>query len=194
MRWTNNHAPASTISRISSVAVFPLSPLGSKIVPDHVPHYRMPRASPALNRSRRTPKVPATVAAMPGLPLSTVHSCTPPAGQRKLFSRACPRRPKRAQPHSLAGASGSGRGCAPVGLFLPLWAGPGSTRVCRCSGFNIRDVFPAGCVAGRAEGAARAPGHGLRCGAELDRSRPQPVVDGVERFDQLVVPWLLRIE
>ena len=67
-------------------------------------------------------------------------------------------------------------------------------RVCRCSGFNLRDVFPTGCVAGRAEGAARSPGRGLRRGAELDRSRPQPVVDGVERFDQLVVPWILRIE
>ena len=46
----------------------------------------------------------------------------------------------------------------------------------------------------RAEGAARSPGRGLRRGAELDRSRPQPVVDGVERFDQLVVPWILRID
>ena len=64
----------------------------------------------------------------PGLATSDralVHAL---AGQRKLFSRACPRRPKRAQPHSLAGASGSGRGCAPVGLFPRLWAGPGSTR------------------------------------------------------------------
>ena len=68
------------------------------------------------------------------------------------------------------------------------------TRVCRGSGFNLRDVFPTGCVAGRAERAARAPGRGLRRGAELDRSRLQPVVDGVERFDQLVVPWILRIE
>ena len=62
------------------------------------------------------------------------------------------------------------------------------------SGFNLRDVFPAGCVAGRAERAARPPARGLRRWAELDRSRPQPVVDGVERFDQLVVPWILRIE
>ena len=67
-------------------------------------------------------------------------------------------------------------------------------RVCRGSGFNLRDVFPTGCVAGRAEGAARSPGRGLRRGAELDRSRPQPVVDGVECLDQLVVPWILRIE
>ena len=67
-------------------------------------------------------------------------------------------------------------------------------RVCRGSGFNLRDVFPTGCVEGRAEGAARPPGRGLRRGAELDRSRPQPVVDGVERFDQLVVPWIMRIE
>ena len=67
-------------------------------------------------------------------------------------------------------------------------------RVCRCSGFNLRDVFPTGCVAGRAEGAARSPGRGLHRGAELDRSRPQPVVDGVECLDQLVVPWILRIE
>ena len=156
----------------------------------------MPRTSLALNRSRRTPKVPATVAAIPGLPLPTVHSCTPPAGQRKLFSRACPRRPKRAQPHSLAGASGSGRGCAPVGLFPRSWAGLPriDARVYRCSGFDLWDVFPTGCVAGRAEGAARSPGRGLRRWAELDRSRPQPVVDGVECFDQLVVPWLLRIE
>ena len=68
------------------------------------------------------------------------------------------------------------------------------TRVSRGSGFNLRDVFPTGCVAGRAEGAARSPGRGLRRGAELDSSRAQPVVDGVERFDQLVVPWILRIE
>ena len=67
-------------------------------------------------------------------------------------------------------------------------------RACRGSGFNLRDVFPTGCVEGRAEGAARPPGRGLRRGAELDRSRPQPVVDGVERFDQLVVPWIMRIE
>ena len=67
-------------------------------------------------------------------------------------------------------------------------------RVCRGSGFNLRDVFPTGCVEGRAEGAARSPGRGLRRWAELDRPRPQPVVDGVERFDQLVVPWILRID
>ena len=67
-------------------------------------------------------------------------------------------------------------------------------RVCRCSGLDLRDVFPTGCVVRRAERAARAPGRGLRRWAELDRSRPQPVVDGVECFDQLVVPWLLRIE
>ena len=67
-------------------------------------------------------------------------------------------------------------------------------RVCRASGFNLRDVFPTGCVEGRAERAARSPGRGLRRGAELDRSRPQPVVDGVECLDQLVVPWILRIE
>ena len=67
-------------------------------------------------------------------------------------------------------------------------------RVYRGSGFNLRDVFPTGCVEGRAEGAARSPGRGLRRGAELDRSRPQPVYDGVECLDQLVVPWILRIE
>ena len=67
-------------------------------------------------------------------------------------------------------------------------------RVYRGSGFNLRDVFPTGCVEGRTERAARSPGRGLRRGAELDRSRPQPVVDGVERFDQLVVPWIMRIE
>ena len=67
-------------------------------------------------------------------------------------------------------------------------------RVYRGSGFNLRDVFPTGCVAGRAEGAARSPGRGLRRGAEFDRSRPQPVVDGVECLDELVVPWILRIE
>ena len=67
-------------------------------------------------------------------------------------------------------------------------------RVCRGSGLNLRDVFPTGCVAGRAEGAARSPDRGLRRGAELDRPRPQPVVDGVECLDQLVVPWILRIE
>ena len=67
-------------------------------------------------------------------------------------------------------------------------------RVCRGSGFNLRDVVPTGCVAGRAERGGRPPGRGLRRGAELDRSRPQPVVDGVERFDQLVVPWIMRIE
>ena len=67
-------------------------------------------------------------------------------------------------------------------------------RVCRGSGFNLRDVFPTGCVEGRAEGAARSPGRGLHRGAELDRPRPQPIVDGIERFDQLVVPWILRIE
>ena len=39
-------------------------------------------------------------------------------------------------------------------------------RVCRCSRFNLRDVFPTGSVAGRAERAARAPGRGLRRGAE----------------------------
>ena len=72
-----------------------------------------------------------------------------------------------------------------------LWT---AARICRGSGFNLRDVFPTGCVEGRAERAARPPGRGLRRGAELDRSRPQPVVDGVERFDQLVVPWILRIE
>ena len=46
-------------------------------------------------------------------------------------------------------------------------------RVYRGSGFNLRDVFPTGCVEGRAEGAARPPGCGLRRGAELDRPRPQ---------------------
>ena len=66
--------------------------------------------------------------------------------------------------------------------------------VCRRSGLDLRDVFPTGCVEGRAEGAARSPGRSLRRWAELDRSRPQPVVDGVERFDQLVIPWILRIE
>ena len=60
-------------------------------------------------------------------------------------------------------------------------------QVFRGSGLDLRDVFPTGCVEGRAERAARSPGRGLRGGAELDRSRPQPVVDGVERFDQLVV-------
>ena len=59
------------------------------------------------------PMVPATAAAIPGLPLPAVDSCRPPAGQRKLFSRARPP-PERTQPHSLAGAPGSGGGCAPV--------------------------------------------------------------------------------
>ena len=67
-------------------------------------------------------------------------------------------------------------------------------RVCRGSGFNLWDVFPTGCVEGRAERAARPPGRGLRRRAELDHSRPQPVVDGVECFDQLVIPWLAPIE
>ena len=38
--------------------------------------------------------VPAIVAAIPGLPLPVADLGTPPAGQRKLFSRARPRRPK----------------------------------------------------------------------------------------------------
>ena len=80
-------------------------------------------------------------------------------------------------------------------VIFCMWAAARiDARICRGSGLDLRDVFPTGCVAGRAEGAARPPGRGLRRGAELDRSRPQPVVDGVECLDQLVVPWILRIE
>ena len=86
------------------------------------------------------------------------------------------------------------RQCARSVTFCLWTAARIDARVCRGSGFNLRDVFPTGCVVGRAERAARSPGRGLRRGAELDRSRPQPVVDGVECFDQLVVPWILRIE
>ena len=87
------------------------------------------------------------------------------------------------------------RGLRACCVVSSLWVGARiDARVCRCSGLELRDVFPTGCVAGRAEGAARPPGRGLRRGAELDRSRPQPVVDGVECLDQLVVPWILRIE
>ena len=87
------------------------------------------------------------------------------------------------------------RGLRARSVTFCLWtAARIDARVCRGSGFNLRDVFPTGCVEGRAEGAARSPGRGLRRGAELDRPRPQPVVDGVECFDQLVVPWILRIE
>ena len=87
------------------------------------------------------------------------------------------------------------RGLRDCCVISSLWAGALiDARVCQCSGLDLRDVFPTGCVAGRTERAARPPGCGLRRGAELDRSRPQPVVDGVERFDQLVVPWILRIE
>ena len=172
--------------------------------------------------------VPATVAAIPGLPFPAVAPCKPPAmppspragyplhpmaaghaagqkqGQRlprspsgaaKAVLSPSSLPPERPRPHSLRGAPGSREGRGPVVQFPRLWAGArGDAWVCKCSGFNLRDVFPTGCVAGRAEGAARSPGRGLRRGAELDRSRPQPVVDGVERFDQLVVPWILRIE
>ena len=34
----------------------------------------------------------------------------------------------------------------------------------------------------------------MRRWAELRRSWPQPVVDDVERFDQLVVPWIVLVE
>ena len=86
------------------------------------------------------------------------------------------------------------RQCARSVTFCLWTAARIDARVCRGSGFNLRDVFPTGCVEGRAKGAARPPGRALRRGAELDRSRPQPVVDGVECFDQLVVPGILRIE
>ena len=87
------------------------------------------------------------------------------------------------------------RGLRACCVVSSLWAGARiDARVCRCSGLDLRDVVPTGCVAGRAERAGRPPGRGLRRGAELDRSRPQPVIDGVERFDQLVVPWIMRIE
>ena len=87
------------------------------------------------------------------------------------------------------------RGLRACCVVSSLWAGARiDARVCRCSGLDLRDVVPTGCVAGRAERGGRPPGRGLRRGAELDRSRPQPVVDGVERFDQLVVPWIMRIE
>ena len=181
--------------------------------------------------------VPATVAAIPGLPLPAVDLGTPPAmspspraghplhpmtaghatghkqGRNYSDRRSDLRRlrmshsrppggaakavlspssppPERLRPHSLAGAPGSARS-----VTFCLWtAARIDTQVCRGSGLDLRDVFPTGCVAGRAEGAARSPDRGLRHGAELDRSRPQPVVDGVERFDQLAVPWILRIE
>ena len=91
--------------------------------------------------------------------------------------------------------AGISRGLRARSATFCLWTAAGiDARVYRGSGFNLRDVFPTGCVAGRAEGAARSPGRGLRRGAELDRSRPQLVVDGVECLDQLVVPWILRIE
>ncbi len=186
--------------------------------------------------------VPATVAAIPGLPLPAVDLGTPRRCRRALCAghplhpmtaghatdpkqgrdyryrrpdRHCLRigysrspggaaravlslsspPPQRPRPHSLARRARFSRWQRARSVTFCLWtAARIDARVCQCSGFNLRDVFPTGCVVGRAEGAARSPGRGLRRGAELDRSRPQPVVDGVERFDQLVVPWILRIE
>ena len=118
----------------------------------------------------------------------------PRRGQRKLFSRARPRRPKGL---SLI-LSPVRRDLAEAArlLLISTLCGPAQDRRpgLSGSGFNLRDVFPTGCVAGRAERAARPPGRRLRRWAELDRSRPQPIVDGVDCFDQLVVPWILRIE
>ena len=118
-----------------------------------------------------------------------------PAGRRKPFSRPRPRHRKGPSLILSVARQDLAEAARLLCNFHACGPLPGSTLgVCRGSGFNLRDVFPTGCVAGRAEHAARSPGRGLRRGAELDRSRPQPVVDGVERFDQLVVPWILRIE
>ena len=113
--------------------------------------------------------VPTTVAAIPSLPLPAIPP-SPRAGRVSRGLRAC---------------------C----VISSLWAGARiDARVCQCSGLDLRDVFPTGGVAGRAERAARLLGRGLRRGAESDRSRPQPVVDGVVRFDQPVVPWIAPVE
>ena len=186
--------------------------------------------------------VPATVAAIPGLPLPAVDLGTPPAmspspraghplhpmtaghatghkqGRNYSDRRSDLRRLRMS--HSRASRRGSeSRSLAlvPAARKAPasfscrrarfwrrqrarsvtfcLWtAARIDARVCRGSGFNLRNVFPTGCVVGRAEGAARSPDRGLRRGAELDSSRPQPVVDGVECLDKPVIPWILRIE
>ena len=119
----------------------------------------------------------------------------PPGGAAKVVLSPSSLPPERPQPYSLRRVPESRGGCAPVVYIPRLRTGARiNARVCRCSGFNLREVFPTGCIAGRAERAARSPGRGLRRWAELDRSRPQPVVDVIECLDQFVVPWILRIE
>ena len=133
----------------------------------------------------------------------------PPGGAAKAVLSPSSAPPERPRPHSLALVPAARKAPASFSrrrarfwrrqrarsVTFCLWTVARiDSRVYRGSGFNLRDVFPTGCVEGRAEGAARSPGCGLRRGAELDRPRPQPVVDGVERFDQLVVPWIMRIE
>ena len=169
MTWTNNHAPASTISRISSVTVFPLSPHESKIVPDHVPRCKMPRASPALNRGRRTPQGSRHRGRDPGLVTSDRALVHAPGGAAKaVLSRLSP-------PPEKGPASFSRRRVRIWQRLRACWAIStlvGRPRidapVCRCSGLDLRDVFPTGCVAGRAERAARPPRRRLRRWAELD--------------------------
>ena len=157
---------------------------------------RRPSASP---HDRRTCNRPET-----GTRLSLSPSWSPPSSnglietsRRGGESRSLalvPAAPKAPASFSRRRARFWRRQCARSVTFCLWTAARIDARVCRGSGFNLRDVFPTGCVEGRAERAARSPGRGLRRGAELDRPRPQPVVDGVERFDQLVVPWILRIE
>ena len=170
--------------------------------PGHPPPAMSPsplRRSSASPHDRRTCNRPETGTR---LSLSPSRSPLPSNGSFEVSRRGSESRSlalvpaARKAPASFSPwRAGISRGLRARSVTFCLWTVARiDAGVCRGSGFNLRDVFPTGCVEGRAEGAARSPGRGLRRGAELDRSRPQPVVDGVERFDQLVVPWILRIE
>ena len=155
-----------------------------------------PSASPHDRRSRNRPETAPRVQRSPSrspLPSNWLFEVSRRGSESRSLALV-PAARKAPATFSLWRARIS-RGQRARSVTFCLWtAARIDARVCRCSGFNLRDVFPTGCVAGRAEGAARSPGRGLRRGAELDRSRPQPVVDGVERFNQPVVPCIAPVE
>ena len=157
---------------------------------------RRPSASPhdrrSCNRRETAPRLPRSPSRSPPSSNGSIEGSRRDGESRSLA--LVPAARKAPASFSRRRARFWRRQCARSVTFCLWTAARIDARVCRGSGFNLRDVFPTGCVEGRAERAARSPGRGLRRGAELDRSRPQPVVDGVERFDQLVVPWILRIE
>ena len=192
------NSPALVSATVAAIPCLPLPAvdLGTPPPGDVAEPARRPSASPhdrrSCNRRETAPRLPRSPSRSPPSSNGSIEGSRRGGESRSLA--LVPAARKAPASFSRRRARFWRRQCARSVTFCLWTAARIDARVCRGSGFNLRDVFPTGCVEGRAERAARSPGRGLRRGAELDRPRPQPVVDGVERFDQLVVPWILRIE